>query len=131
MKMLQPPTTPIEPLTPRQVFETVKQHLLAQNAKSVARAPGVGCLYRGPRGMKCAAGALIRDEFYDPSMEGCMVRSEKVRNALRCSGVMDDSIDMVADLQRVHDLVSVGSWPAELDVIEISRLGGCGMKDQP
>ena len=31
---------------------------------------GVGCLYRGPNGMKCAAGHLIPDEMYYPEMEG-------------------------------------------------------------
>ena len=54
-------------MTPQEAFETVAKHLLAQGRPS-KNEKGM-CVYRGPDGLKCAVGALIPDEAYDPRME--------------------------------------------------------------
>ncbi len=41
------------------------------------------CLYRGPNGSKCAAGFLIKDEYYHEGMEGSsVVYGKQVRDAI-------------------------------------------------
>lgn len=49
------------------IFNEVVEHLIRQGCQSV-RGDG-SCMYRGPDGLKCAVGALIRDEEYAPWME--------------------------------------------------------------
>lgn len=68
------------------------------------------CLYRGPHGRKCAAGHLIKDKHYDPSIEGegvgCSVTSGKLSNAtqrLLKSGVRKHQLKFVQRLQGIHD----------------------------
>ena len=60
--------------TAQQVFDQVKTHMMAQYAKSVGQNSDV-CLYRGPDGLKCAAGCLISDEEAEtiPEMKGWQV----------------------------------------------------------
>lgn len=66
-------------MTLQEIYSTVRQHLLTQNARS---AKNGNCLYRGPNGTKCAAGALIPDEIYTPSIEN--KRSSATRSR-RCA----------------------------------------------
>lgn len=54
-------------MTPQEAFKTVAKHVLAQGRPS-KNEEGM-CVYRGPDGLKCAVGALIPDEAYDPRME--------------------------------------------------------------
>lgn len=54
------------PDTLQELFNIVSLHLLNQGQKS---AHETLCMYRGPNGMKCAAGVLIPDNEYNPSME--------------------------------------------------------------
>jgi len=117
MKLITMPRT----LTPREVFDKVKTHLLAQSRRS-QDADGRS-LYHGLAGQKCAAGSLIGDEFYDPSFEGMKVWESPVHHALRASGVPESAMDLVYDLQSVHDNVPVERWPSELAAIEASRIG--------
>ena len=46
---------------------------------------GWACLYRGPRGLKGPVGALIKDEFYRPSLEKKAVDSNAVYLAIKNS----------------------------------------------
>lgn len=48
--------------TEQQVFDQVAGHLLTQ--KEVLPSPA--CFYRGPNGLKCAAGCLIANDEYMP-----------------------------------------------------------------
>lgn len=54
-------------MTNQETFDIVVTALRAQGRKSVD-AHG-GCMYRGPNGLKCAAGHLIPDSLYSPEME--------------------------------------------------------------
>lgn len=85
----------------QEVYNKVRDHLLGMRRQS-KDCEGV-YTYRSPRGVMCAAGALIKDEFYSEDLEHCVVRDLNVRNALIMSGVRDGYLGMVSDLQTVHD----------------------------
>lgn len=53
--------------TAQEVFDWVVFNLLRQNKRS--ENANRQCLYRGPDGLKCAAGWIIADDEYDPAME--------------------------------------------------------------
>ena len=55
--------------TPIQVFNQAKEHLLKQIKKSESGGYRSFCMYRGPDGLKCAAGCFIADDEYDEGME--------------------------------------------------------------
>jgi hypothetical protein len=112
----------------QRIYERARDHLLAQGQRS-QRIPGTGeCLYRGPRGLKCAVGCLITDEAFRRMTEtaplGLDVNSSSVyyrsvKEALASSlGVeapdVDDRLHLLVDLQRIHDEVDVERWTEEL-----------------
>jgi len=64
------------------------------------------CMYRGPNNTKCAAGALIDDTYYHPSLEKKLSDSDSVVDALANSGWPTDDIFFnmfVRSAQQVHD----------------------------
>ena len=127
-------------MTLREVFDKVKAHLLTQNKKAAKEEPDrygeIECLYRGPGGTQCAAGCLIDDEHYSPSLEGKTATSYEVQCALMASGVPEEAFQwdrsgnlrapLIKALQRLHDDDELGPefWPAKLDRIERRYFGG-------
>lgn len=103
-------------LSRREVFESVKNHLLTQNARAIIKHLEV-CGYRTAEGLKCAAGHLIKDEHYTPIFEGFGVDHPLVSDALVKSGVAAHDHGMVAWLQSCHDHHEPGTWPERLDII--------------
>lgn len=113
-------------LTMQQTFDKVCDHLIAQNDRSLApSAPELwdshimgagGCAYRGERGLKCAVGVLIADEYYTKDLEGLDVYADQVQQALEKSGVPhdNDSLALLDKLQRLHDEVNPLDWPHRL-----------------
>ena len=119
----------------REIFDKVRDHLLAQNAKSLTYG---SCLYRGPDGTKCAVGCLIPDDLYSSQMEGAAIFSGdtlegvdkndyRYRNkillleALLKSGVdVNDGgvIYMLGRLQSIHDSIDVEFWAENLADLE-------------
>jgi len=103
------------------VFDKVATHLLTQNCKSVEDG---ACLYRAPNGMKCAIGALIPDELYDPVFEGQAVfaffnKSKTEYKALKeilfpsgetCFSTQQECEDFYTILQRIHDEDPIDLW---------------------
>jgi hypothetical protein len=90
----------------QEIFDKVKAHLLEQGCRSVDP-PVHGaawCKYRGPRGLKCAIGALIPDEVYDPRMEmksiGELVWSKQFGEVFKD---FRNDLDFLRQLQEVHD----------------------------
>ena len=57
-------------MTLQEMFDTMAAHLLKQGERSVSPINPQQCRYRGDHGLKCAVGALIKDKFYKPSLEG-------------------------------------------------------------
>ena len=97
----------------QEIFDTVSVHLLTQNKKSQESSFYSSCLYRGPNGTKCAVGCLIKDEFYDSSLENYIADSFCVINALELSGiVISEEIEcLLVGLQNIHDTQEVSDWP--------------------
>lgn len=103
-------------LTLQQIFTKVAGHLLTQAAVSADDMTGM-CLYRGPRGMRCAVGALVADKHYDARMEGQDACGSVVAEALAESGVDTTDVDvryLLIALQMIHDNTDIAAWPAEL-----------------
>lgn len=96
-------------MTDQELFDKVAKHLLKQNRCS--ESPDGLCMYRGPRRAKCAAGVLIKDEFYSKDLEGSSVESSpKVRTALIKSGVRRSQLPLVTELQLLHDNDLPNNW---------------------
>lgn len=95
--------------TAQEVFDQVATHLLKQNKKSENL---VRCAYRGPDGLKCAAGCLISDQEYDELMEG------KPWHMLVDSGDCPvEHHSLICTLQKVHDEGSVEDWSTLLQAV--------------
>lgn len=106
-------------MTLREVFETVKQHLLEQMAIS-ENIDGSYCAYRSPDGLKCAAGCLIDDEHYSKDFETLLANDPEVWGALVASGVPDTETakELVRELQLLHDRGCPYNWAGELESLE-------------
>lgn len=90
-------------MTDQEVFDKVIAHLRAQKCQSVDDTNQ--CVYRGPRGEKCAAGIFIPDDQYFPWMEGKFVVHEKMAPIFEKQGI---DIGLLNTLQRFHD--SMRNW---------------------
>lgn len=105
----------------QEIFTKVKNHLLTQNERSMNESE-LNCAYRGVGDLKCAAGVLIPDNDYDIRMEGCALitdgsRGGRVPVATKFfidSGYTNSEIDLIKELQYVHDAYSVSSWEPHL-----------------
>lgn len=84
--------------TAQQVFSQVANHLLNQKARSVRE--GGHCVYRGPNGLKCAAGCLIADKEYKPEMDGSNSDWEDVVSRFSLSS---NHKQLIKQLQQAHD----------------------------
>lgn len=127
-------------MTLKQVFTRVRDHLLAQNAQSVRAADHTACAYRGLNGLSCAVGCLIDDAHYQSEFEGMAIgwgikesdhdsdirrRHARLMAALKKSGVpVDDRmcINLLGELQGVHDEVDPADWPAHLNEVGVKYL---------
>lgn len=122
-------------LTKREIFNKVKNHLLAQGSKALSS--DGRCAYRGVAHTKCAAGILIENELYDPVIEGRAVSTmtegmqgtlngstqkchQKLIDALVASGISEEKFPFVRQLQKIHDSSTVSEWPGLLDKLELS-----------
>jgi hypothetical protein len=111
-------------MTDQEIFDKVVTHLLTQNARST---DGRKCLYRGPNGNKCAAGCLIDDEHYNPSLENKSALSADVEVALLSSGIPAGALSLVGSLQSIHDV-----YPASVYSDRLGRLASeRGLKFNP
>jgi hypothetical protein len=107
----------------QEMFDTCATHLLTQNERSEidAKDDYPNCRYRGPNGLMCAAGVLIKDEFYDDSLEGRGMHCKSVQWAV-CSSVGNERLTpeekaLLKNLQRVHDKEPVEAWPEKLRAV--------------
>lgn len=96
-----------KPVMDRQdVFDAVAEHLIQQGKAAVSAKSPDGfeyCRYRTPDGCKCAVGALIPDNAYDPGIEDLVVFDARVQELLPF--LVDDITDVaiLSRLQRAHD----------------------------
>lgn len=101
-------------MQPQEIFDTVAKHLFTQGVQSIEEDTG-RCLYRGPNGTMCAAGALISDELYVPEIEGygvwTLCDDPLDRHTDKFDGFviptwMKEHAGLVSALQGVHDAES-------------------------
>lgn len=100
-------------IQPRQdIFNRVVEHLIQQGERSNN---GSGsCMYRGPNGLMCAVGCLLKDEHVSPAINKLPVDDSRVKEALRKSGVPDGHAWMLRRLQAIHDACEPHRWAWEL-----------------
>ncbi len=91
----------------QEVFDYVVNALRLQNERSIREG---SCVYRGPDGLKCAAGHLIPDEDYKSCFEGRSVMMlSNAEVAIYFKNNQFD-INLVCDLQEIHDSYEVCNW---------------------
>lgn len=96
----------------QETFDTVVTFLRRQGRPSVFPHPfmrKLPCAYRSNDGCKCAAGVLIPDHLYSPSMEGTPAGSpfQPVGELLASLGY---NLELVGTLQQAHDELAAGDW---------------------
>jgi hypothetical protein len=105
--------------SPQAVFDATVRHLAEQGRPSLRRknADEFTCLYRGPRGAKCAVGLWILDEKYTPLMEGSpltgSVSSRVVQEGLPEAMRGTKMLNLLDALQQAHDFGATdakGRW---------------------
>ncbi|SAK41803.1 hypothetical protein AWB77_00384 [Caballeronia fortuita] len=110
--------SPITMLSPKDIYERVSEHLLTQRA--VSEDDNGSCRLRSPEGRKCAIGSLVRDDLYEPELEGVGIsyyrhaRDGKLLRALYASNVNaydPNVIDLLIELEEVHDYADIDEWP--------------------
>jgi hypothetical protein len=104
--------------TAQEVFEFVAQHLLNQNQRCMNNGK---CAYRGEDGLKCAVGAIIADDEYDPVFDmvsdsgiQCLVRDKRIK--------VSDHLELLTMLQSIHDNYPEFQWEDKLKALA-DRLG--------
>lgn len=105
-------------LSPKDIYERVSTHLLTQRA--VSEDDNGSCRLRSPEGHKCAIGSLVRDDLYGPELEGVGIsyyrhaHDGKLLRVLYASNVNaydPNIIDLLIELEQVHDDADVEEWP--------------------
>lgn len=99
--------------TRQEIFDIVAVHLIQQGVRSYDAGLDL-CLYRGPGGTKCAAGALLPDDIDlgDRNGAGFDGLPRYIREA---AGVADVDIYFVRALQIIHDQSSApATWTGRL-----------------
>lgn len=100
----------------QEIFNAAAKHLLKQNVKSLSENTKT-CMYRGAKGLMCAAGPFIAEVHYSHSLEFKRVGNDDVKIALKKSGFPVDNfkaISILMGLQRVHDSFDPKQWKDEL-----------------
>lgn len=101
--------TQIEALQP--IFDKTVEHLANQGERSIGKwfIAGNNCLYRGPKGRKCAVGIWIPDDEYNPNFEGdslgdLIVDLQYQPPVIREAGVhREQAITLLCRMQTAHD----------------------------
>ncbi len=91
----------------QKVFNRVVRHLNKQMKKSVVNGE---CLYRGPKGLKCAVGGLIPNKFHpeDYNNEPVVGLPIKILKAIGVKSQKD--VYFLGNLQIIHDVMDPMEW---------------------
>lgn len=95
-------------MTLQEAFDIASVGLLTQ--KYPSQNSSGECLYRGPRGRKCAVGFLIPDELYTRSLEGKGLEFVREQIPELCK-LPYDFLDC---LQHIHDTMYPHGWREHL-----------------
>jgi hypothetical protein len=111
----------LEPLAAQEIMERVSLHLITQGEP--AKNYDGDCVYRDDHGRKCAVGCLIPDDRYDPEMdrEGTALSTaiDSIKDMFPVFEELGfhDHIDLLEDLQRVHDVSDPDEWLEQLEAV--------------
>lgn len=103
----------------QEIFDLVTTHLLKQGATSFNTKTD-SCMYRH-NGLKCAVGFLIPDDEYDPFMEGFGVINLIEKFNKPCIEDMKPFVDILSELQRIHDTAPSSNWYSDLEELANDR----------
>jgi hypothetical protein len=98
----------------QKIFNKVATHLLTQNEKSVNELGK--CMYRSDDGLKCAIGCLIPKKYYEEGMEDRDIEFI-FTNYPDALGKYYRHLDLLEELQHVHDYFEPDEWTRELKVV--------------
>ena len=109
----------------QQIFDKVSNHLLTQNRHALLSPDQVfeplnnNCAYRNKEGLSCAVGCLISNSAYRVDMEDIDFEINKLvkdslKNILGSGNEYDKKINLLCDLQNVHDKHHVKNWSKAL-----------------
>ncbi len=106
-------------MTNQEQFDTVVKHLRNQGCKAVNSEDSSQCYYRTENGLKCALGALIRDEDYTPAMEIFPNNSIHVEGSIIREYVnkMGFNFSLLNNLQCTHDNNNIEDWESRFSDI--------------
>ena len=90
-------------LTKQECFDRVWDWFVRKGRRKSFDAAVEQCMYRGPKGARCAAGVLISDKAYTPAIESLNADHDAVLSALAKSGVPKDAMPIVMAMQEAHD----------------------------
>jgi len=88
-----------QPVEAQELFNYIVEAIVKQGRPSVG--DNDRCLYRGPDGLKCAAGHVIPDSMYSEAMENQGIVGVAEANLLPVS--LSTHIDLITRLQYLHD----------------------------
>jgi len=101
-----------ENMTAQQVFDMSASHLLKQMGRS--QSDSEACLYRGPNGLKCAAGVFLTDEGAEAADNSCENTWGGVV-ARRIAPPENESL--IESLQNIHDYRRIDTWREQLKLL--------------
>ena len=109
----------IRPKNNQDAFDKVLKAIRAQGYQRSVNADG-SCKYRGPNGLRCAAGHLIPNSLYKASIEGVSISDARIPEEI--TNYFDSvSLDLIQSMQFAHDNYleeSITAW--ELRMKEIA-----------
>ena len=109
-------------MIPQEIFDTVAKHLFKQGHQAITTlwSGYSDCAYRTPNGDKCAAGAILPDEYYQSFMEGYSI-SHLVQMNFKLPEWIIENLRLISDLQTIHD--QADNWKfTQTMIIELKKV---------
>ena len=99
-------------MKPQTIFNKVARHLLKQMQQSKG---SVYCMYRGPKGLRCAVGAVIPNRLYRSHMENAGSIDHLFDQNTKLAELLGgENISLLRRLQLIHDSHVPSVWRGEL-----------------
>jgi len=93
-------------MTAQEVFDTAVLGVLSQGKPSINHTGD--CMYRGPNGLKCAAGHVLKDQDYKRHFDINNLSIYSLSDRIETPYYVKDNKILLSRLQRVHDSKTLG-----------------------
>lgn len=101
----------------QELLDITVGHLRQQNKKALDKT--LRCVFHTKEGLKCAIGAHIPDDMYNPRMEFCniyeLVEDSPILETLLAFKTKEN-MHFMMKLQRIHDRYSVDEWETQFNI---------------